>query len=67
MFVLKGNNCHKDLSGVMANSGFGKLVVRGRDGEMYDLPSACIKKTDGCLKKNWRGIFIKEMGYAIPA
>ena len=62
-----GNQCHMDLSGVMANAHFGKLTVRGRDGNMYELPDKCIKKTNGCLKANWRGIFVKEMGYAIPA
>ena len=67
MYIKQGNNCHKDLSGVMANSGFGKLVMRGRDGVMHEIPAACIKKTNGCLKNNWRGIFIREMGYAIPA
>ena len=63
----RGNACHKDLNGIMANSGFGSMFVLGRDGIKYQIPSICIKKTDGNLKKNWRGLFIREMGYAIPA
>ncbi len=62
-----GNNCHKDLTGVMAHTGFGKLTIRGHDGNMHTIPSKCIKKTTGCLKNNWRAIFYREMGYAIPA
>lgn len=62
-----GNQCHKSLQGVMANFGFGNMFVIGRDGVKYQIPSICLKKTDGNLKKNWRGLFIKEMGFAIPA
>ncbi len=65
--MRSGNNCHKDYSQIMANSGFGNMFVLGRDGIKYQVPAICLKKTDGCLKKSWRALFYKEMGYAIPA
>jgi hypothetical protein len=67
VITKKGMSCHKDMNQVMANAHFGSLKVRGTDGNMHDIPAACIKKTTGTLKKAWRSIFFKEMGYAIPA
>jgi hypothetical protein len=61
-----GNQCHKDLSGVMANAHFGRLTILGKDGAKHEIPEACLFKT-GLLKKSWKAIFKREMGYAIPA
>lgn len=61
-----GNNCHKDLSGVMANARFGVLRILGTDGKKHEIPQVCINKS-GTLKKNWRDLFTKVNGYAIPA
>ena len=68
MVVIRkvGNNCHKSLQGVMNNAGFGKLTVLDTDGKKHEIPKICLKQ-NGILKKNWRNLFAKVNGYAIPA
>jgi hypothetical protein len=66
MMYKVGNNCHKNLSGVMANAHFGQLSILGTDGAMHNIPTQCIKQS-GLLKKTWKSIFKRTMGYAIPA
>ncbi len=62
----KGLNCHMDMSGVMAHAHFGKLTILGKDNVFYTIPERCLFK-NGTLKKSWKSIFKREMGYAIPA
>lgn len=42
--VVKGNNCHTSLWGVMANHGFGRLSII-RNGVKYVLPEDALFKS----------------------
>ena len=64
--MKRGMNCHKNLDGVMANARFGIMHIIDRNGTKHEVPQVCIKKS-GILKKNWRDLFTKVNGYAIPA
>ena len=50
--LKKGNNCHKDYSAVMNNSGFSGITIHRNEMIIY-IPSHGIKK-DGRLKKCWQ-------------
>lgn len=49
--VIRGNNCHTSLWGVMANSGFGRVTII-RDGVKYMLPKEAVFKS-GKIKKKY--------------
>lgn len=53
MRIRKGIECHMNLSGVMANSGFGNLRIQ-KGGISVLLPKHAIRKEDGMLKNAWR-------------
>ena len=50
--LVSGNKCHKDMSGVMANTGFGPLTVR-KCGYDVVVPKECLT-SEGFLKTSWR-------------
>ena len=50
--LKKGINCHKNLSAVMANSGFGPLRITRGDYTLM-LPASALKK-DGQPKMAWQ-------------
>lgn len=64
--MKRGMNCHKSLAGVMSNARFGIIHIVDKDGIKHEVPQICLKKS-GILKKNWRNLFAKVNGYAIPA
>ena len=59
--MKRGNSCHRDMSGVMANARFGKLTINGRI-----IPEKCLK-TNGELKKEWKSIYLEQTGYRYSA
>lgn len=47
-----GNACHMDMSGIMAHSGFGALIIRNSNYEVI-VPQNGIN-AEGFVKKSWR-------------
>lgn len=50
--VKTGNNCHKDLTGVMANSGFSGLTIYRNGIEIY-IPKRGLTKS-GKIRSAWK-------------
>jgi hypothetical protein len=61
--VVKGNNCHTSLWGVMANHGFGRLTII-RDGVKYMLPKEAVFKSGKIKKKYMTAIEEYRIGAA---
>ena len=51
--LKKGNACHKDLSAVMANTGFSGLSIKTASGMNIYIPKHGLTK-QGKVKKVWR-------------
>ena len=51
--LIKGNSCHKNVTAVMANSGFGDLTIT-KNGMTIYIPQSAMKKSDGKIKKTWQ-------------
>ena len=63
--LVSGNKCHKDMSGVMANTGFGPLTVR-KCGYDVVVPKECLT-SEGFLKTIGDAMWLFERGAEVHA